>query len=123
MSGITITVAHAPAERQAHEVTLSLPAGSTVRDALAAADLPALDLAVCTVAVWGRKAEPDQPLRMHDRVELLRPLRVDPKLARRERFSHQGARTAGLFAQRRAGGEGGVLRKQVLNFPSPAGGG
>ena len=107
MSTITITVAHAPAARQAHEITLTLPAGSTVRDALAAADLPALDLADCTVAVWGRKAEPDQPLHAHDRVELLRPLRVDPKLARRERFSKQGARTAGLFAQRRAGGKAG----------------
>ena len=106
MSTITITIAHAPAARQAHEITVTLPAGSMVRDALAAAaDLPALDLAGCIVAVWGRKAEPDQPLRMHDRVELLRPLRADPKLARRERFSRQGARAAGLFAQRRAGGK------------------
>jgi putative ubiquitin-RnfH superfamily antitoxin RatB of RatAB toxin-antitoxin module len=100
MNSIAITVAHAPAARQVHEVALTLPAGSTVRDALAAADLPAPDLAACTVAVWGRKAQLEQPLRAHDRVELLRPLRVDPKLARRERFSRQGARAAGLFAKK-----------------------
>jgi len=108
---ITVTVACAPAARQVHEVTLTLPAGSKVCDALAAADLPrrwpALDWAACAVAVWGEKAQAGQPLRMNDRVELLRPLRADPKLARRERFSRQGARAAGLFAQRRAGGKAG----------------
>jgi len=108
---ITVTVVCAPAARQVHEVTLMLPAGSKVRDALAAADLPrrcpALDWAACAVAVWGVQAQAEQPLRMNDRVELLRPPRVDPKLARRERFSRQGARAAGLFAQRRAGGKQG----------------
>ncbi|MDR0275869.1 MAG: RnfH family protein [Burkholderiaceae bacterium] len=111
MSSIAVTVVCASAARQVVQVALELPAGSTVRDALAAADLPrrcpAFDWAACAVAVWGVKAGPEQPLRMDDRVELLRPLRVDPKLARRERFSRQGARAAGLFAQRRAGGKPG----------------
>jgi len=38
---------------------------------------------------------------------LWRPLRVDPKLARRERFGQQGARAAGLFARRRPGAKPG----------------
>ncbi len=42
-----------------------------------------------------------------DRLEIYRPLTVDPKVARRERFSRQGARTTGLFARRRAGGKSG----------------
>jgi hypothetical protein len=40
-------------------------------------------------------------------VEIYRPLRVDPKVARRERFKKQGARTAGLFASRRSNAKSG----------------
>jgi hypothetical protein len=40
-------------------------------------------------------------------VELYRPLLVDPKVARRERFRRQGARNTGLFAQRRPGAKPG----------------
>jgi putative ubiquitin-RnfH superfamily antitoxin RatB of RatAB toxin-antitoxin module len=46
-------------------------------------------------------------LRDGDRVELCRELRVDPKVARRERFSKQGARRAGLFAKKRPGAAAG----------------
>jgi putative ubiquitin-RnfH superfamily antitoxin RatB of RatAB toxin-antitoxin module len=46
-------------------------------------------------------------LRDGDRLELLRPLRVDPKVARRERFTGQGARSAGLFAKRRPNSKAG----------------
>jgi uncharacterized protein len=42
-----------------------------------------------------------------DRVEIYRPLQVDPKMARRERFRRQGARAAGLFARKREGGKPG----------------
>jgi putative ubiquitin-RnfH superfamily antitoxin RatB of RatAB toxin-antitoxin module len=111
VSGITITVVYAPAARQVHEVTLSLPAGSTVRAAIDASGLLArfadIDLSAGAVGVWGRKTPPDYILRERDRVEIWRPLRADPKLARRERFGKQGARAAGLFAQRRAGGKPG----------------
>jgi putative ubiquitin-RnfH superfamily antitoxin RatB of RatAB toxin-antitoxin module len=54
------------------------------------------------VSVWGRLAQPDTALREDDRIELTRALRVDPKVARRERFDSQGKRTAGLFARRRS---------------------
>jgi hypothetical protein len=40
-------------------------------------------------------------------VELVRPLLVDPKVARRERFRRQGSRAAGLFAGRRPGSKPG----------------
>jgi uncharacterized protein len=36
-----------------------------------------------------------------------RPLLVDPKVARRERFRTQGARAAGLFAKKRPGAKPG----------------
>ena len=42
-----------------------------------------------------------------DRVEIYRPLRVDPKEARRQRFTGQGAKAAGLFQNRRKGAKAG----------------
>jgi putative ubiquitin-RnfH superfamily antitoxin RatB of RatAB toxin-antitoxin module len=108
---LTITVTYSPAARQVVQVEVQLPAGSTVQDAVTASGLcaryPALDLGRAGVGVWGHPAKPEQPLRDHDRVELYRPLMVDPKVARRERFGRQGTRAAGLFAQRRPGAKPG----------------
>ena len=67
----------------------------------------ALDLSGASVGIWGRKAGPDDALCEGDRIEVYRPLRVDPKVARRERFRTQGARSAGLFATRRPGAKPG----------------
>lgn len=111
MSKLRVTVVYASAARQVHEVPVELAAPSTMWDAVLASGLPALfpDLLATppAVGVWGRKALVNQTLRDLDRVELYRPLRVDPKVARRERFVKQGARTAGLFASRRAGAKPG----------------
>jgi uncharacterized protein len=60
------------------------------------------ELAGLPVGIWGRKARLDDVLSDHDRVEIYRPLRIDPKLARRERFRKQGVRAAGLFARTKA---------------------
>lgn len=87
------------APRDVRLVRLSLPAGSTVRDALFAADvwamsetlsLNSLESGVWTVGVWGRKERPGHVLRDQDRVELVRQLKVDPKEARRVRYRAQG---------------------------------
>jgi uncharacterized protein len=43
----------------------------------------------------------------HDRLEIYRALQIDPKMARRERFKKQGAKSAGLFAKRRPGAKPG----------------
>lgn len=108
---IEVTVSYAPAARQVEHVALTLPANATVVQALQRSGLlerfPELALRTVQVGVWGRKAELEQVLRNQDRVELYRPLRVDPKVARRERFARQGARTTGLFAKRRAGSKPG----------------
>lgn len=56
------------------------------------------------LSVWGRLQAGSHVLRDQDRVEVLRPLRVDPKVARRERFSKQGTRAAGLFSRGRKPG-------------------
>ncbi len=83
---------------------MPLPRGATLADALKACGLTSGDGAC---GIWGRVVAPDQILQHGDRVELYRPLVVDPKVARRERFARQGARSTGLFAQRRPGAKAG----------------
>lgn len=63
--------------------TLSLPQGSTIADAISQSgwDLPG-DV---ESGVWGRVREATHILCDGDRLELLRPLVVDPKEARRRR--------------------------------------
>ena len=53
------------------------------------------------ISVWGHPQGLNHVLNIGDRVELTRALRVDPKVARRERFVKQGAKAAGLFAKKR----------------------
>lgn len=112
---ITVTVCFSPAARTVCELSLQLPSGSSLSQALAlavqqAAWPPAWTEQRChtlTPGLWGRKAAWDAALRDGDRVELYRDLRVDPKVARKQRFSQQGARRAGLFAKKRPGAAAG----------------
>jgi putative ubiquitin-RnfH superfamily antitoxin RatB of RatAB toxin-antitoxin module len=62
---------------------LELPRGASVADALAASGLG--ERARAAVGVFGRTVEPGTALRDGDRVEIYRPLRIDPKEARRRR--------------------------------------
>lgn len=113
MSEVTIcvSVCYSAAAREVEEVALQLPSGSRLVDALRESalltGLPDTEVDALQTGVWGRKQAPDHLLRDGDRVELYRPLKVDPKVARRERFSRQGAGTTGLFATRRAGAKSG----------------
>ena len=102
---LRITLAACTGPREVREWALDLPAGSVVRDALQAAGLEVEGSA--GLGIWGRAAGPDAVLRGGDRVEVYRPLKVDPKVARRERFVRQGARATGLFARQRPGGKSG----------------
>ena len=102
---VRVTVLYSPAAREVCEWELALAPGATVLQALQASGLPTLladtDFSGAAVGGWGRKARLDQVLMDRDRVEVYRPLRVDPKLARRERFQKQGTRTAGLFSRKK----------------------
>lgn len=108
---IKITLVYSPGPRNVREVNLSLAPSSTVLQAVQASGLlqlfPTLAQQKTVVGVWGRKASLEQTLRENDRVEIYRPLTVDPKVARRERFAKQGARTAGLFVKKRTGAKAG----------------
>ena len=108
---LRVTIVHSPAPREVREWALHLPGGATVVQALRAygiaAELSTPDLTAAVVGIWGCKANLDDPLREGDRIEVYRPLRVDPKVARRERFRTQGTRSAGLFAKKRPGAKPG----------------
>lgn len=70
-------------------IEVSLAAGATLADAIAAARLaerfPGLDLASMRTGIWSRAAPPATKLRDGDRVELYRALKADPKDMRRKR--------------------------------------
>jgi putative ubiquitin-RnfH superfamily antitoxin RatB of RatAB toxin-antitoxin module len=95
---LRIEVVYALPER-CFSVTVELPAGATVADALTAAAMPdrvpGLVVDPARLAVFGQAATPQAPLHDGDRVEILRPLLADPKQARRQR-----AQTAAKLSRR-----------------------
>lgn len=76
---------------EAKVVTVLLPAGSTLADAVAASGLlpPGAPL---DLGVWGHRRPAETLVRPGDRVELYRPLSIDPKEARRIRAEVRKAR-------------------------------
>lgn len=106
-----ITLVFSPAPREVLELHLHLPEGCTAHMALDQAGwlkaYPDLGMPALTLGVWGRRVGREHVLQDGDRLEVYRALRVDPKVARRERFVGQGARGTGLFAKRKAGSKAG----------------
>lgn len=106
-----ISLVYAPLARTVQEIALTVASGCTVEQALQCSGLlnavPREQMQTLHLSVWGRRATGNQILRANDRIEICRPLKVDPKVARRERFVRQGAKTAGLFSKRRAGAKAG----------------
>lgn len=71
---------------EARVATVELPSGATVQDAVAAAGFGSSE----AVGVFGKRVRPDHRLSDGDRVEIYRPLEVDPKEARRRRAKLRG---------------------------------
>jgi putative ubiquitin-RnfH superfamily antitoxin RatB of RatAB toxin-antitoxin module len=109
--GMAVDLVYSPRARVVQQWKLVLEVGATVADAVqrsgVLAPLTAVQVEGLEWGIWGRKVSHSQVLRDGDRVELYRALLVDPKVARRERFVRQGAKTAGLFAKRRVGAKAG----------------
>jgi uncharacterized protein len=93
---IEVELVHAAGVHQIEQTRLTLPAGSCVADALRASGwverLGASSVTVLQVGIWGRVVETSTLLRARDRIELYRPLSVDPKEARRQRYRRDGVR-------------------------------
>jgi putative ubiquitin-RnfH superfamily antitoxin RatB of RatAB toxin-antitoxin module len=108
---LSITVVFANDSRSTQVIALSMQTGSTVamavRQSKLLSALSESEIDQLVLGIRGRKVPPKQVLRDGDRIDICRPLKVDPKVARRQRFARQGAKTAGLFAKRRAGAKAG----------------
>lgn len=69
-------------------VTVSLPSGATAADALRQCEiserLPDLDTQKAPIGVWGHVVDFDHRLKDGDRVEVYRPLKINPREARRQ---------------------------------------
>lgn len=94
---LEVHVAYSPGPQKVEQVVLRLPPTATVHEALRRSGLlerHALRPGALTAGIWGRVCPLDTPLRDRDRVEIYRPLRVDPKEARRLRYKGRGRSTA-----------------------------
>ena len=84
-----VSVAFSPCAGEVDVVELLLPPGATVADALQQSGMqvrhPTHALDKLPVGIWGAFCERTALLRDRDRVEVYRPLQVDPKEARRQR--------------------------------------
>jgi uncharacterized protein len=95
---LRIEVVWCPAPGAIDLTPLSLPEGSTVADALRASGVlerHGLSLETVDAGIWFRACALDQALREGDQVQLYRPLTVDPKEARRQRYRGKRAATTG----------------------------
>lgn len=94
---IAVEVAFSPRAGEVEVVALRLPEGSTLADAVSASGLlqrHGLDPAALRAGVWSRPFPADTVLRERDRVEIYRPLLVDPKEARRQRYKRHREQAA-----------------------------
>jgi uncharacterized protein len=77
----------------ADAVSVSVPAGATVRDAVLASGVlqrhPEISLETQVFGIFGRRAALDTRLAPGDRVEVYRALAIDPKEARRRRAARK----------------------------------
>ncbi len=87
-SMICIEVAYAAPDRQVL-LSLFVPQGTTVAEGIERSairdEFPGVKMDLTSVGVFSRKVPPDQVLQEGDRIEIYRPLRVDPKEIRRQR--------------------------------------
>lgn len=92
---LEVEVAYAAPDREII-IASRLAHGSTVRDAIDQSGVlrqaPEIDLAINKIGVYGKIVALDCVLHPHDRVEIYRPLRVDPKEIRRRRASKSPAK-------------------------------
>ncbi|MDP1899236.1 MAG: RnfH family protein [Rubrivivax sp.] len=94
---LRVEVVYCPRPGHTDLVSLTLAPGATLADALQASGLlerHGLATAGLRAGIWCRASEPDTPLRDRDRVEIYRPLQVDPKEARRQRYQQHKERSA-----------------------------
>jgi len=88
MANITVSVVYALPTKQI-EREVSVPQGSTVLDAIDASNVkqlyPELKDQALTVGIFSQKVDLAHTVSAGDRIEIYRPLQIDPKTARIKR--------------------------------------
>ena len=94
---ISIEVAYASESRQLIKV-IEVVVGTKVIEAVAqsgiAEDFPELDLSALKLGIFSKSVQVDQVVVANDRVEIYRPLLIDPKEARRRRAKSRAGNKA-----------------------------
>lgn len=89
---VLVEVAYAEPRRQFLRA-LRVPVGSTVAQVIVASGVErecGIDVGALSVGIWSKPVARDTCVREGDRVEIHRPLRIDPKEARRLRAQRRG---------------------------------
>ena len=93
---VRVEVVYCPVPGPSEQVdltALTLEEGATVQDALQHSGVlqrQGLDIATVDVGLWFKACALQQQLRDQDQVQVYRPLKVDPKEARRQRYRKRG---------------------------------
>lgn len=97
MNSLRIEVVFADADRQ-ELLSLDVKQGSCVDDVIRISRLPGkfprINFAELQVGIWGRIVDRSHRVREGDRVEIYRPLAIDPREARR-RYAAEGRSMGG----------------------------
>jgi putative ubiquitin-RnfH superfamily antitoxin RatB of RatAB toxin-antitoxin module len=89
---INVSLVYSPHEQAPLvHLLLSLQAGATVRDALQAANFYEQfpETRALTIGIHSKIVSFEEILEPNDRIEIYRPLKIDPKSARRQRAKRQ----------------------------------
>ena len=92
-AALRVEVMFCPAPGQVDACELTLDAGSTLMQAVQGSGVlqrHGLAAEGLRCGIWGKLKPADAPLRDGERVEIYRPLQVDPKEARRQRYQRSG---------------------------------
>lgn len=85
---LEIEIVYGTAEKQILH-SIRIEQGATARTAVRQSgldkDFPELDLNAAPLGIFGKRVKDDVLLRDRDRIEIYRPLLIDPKEARRKR--------------------------------------
>lgn len=84
---VDVEVVFATGEEQVL-IALRVPIGASVEEVIAASEVtrrfPDIPVEEHAVGIWGRVVERDHQVRNGDRVEIYRPLQIEPREARRQ---------------------------------------
>lgn len=86
MSEFEVEIVFASPDRQLLK-SVPVASGETVADAVAKSglceDFPEFDIDSLALGIWGREVDRTRPVTEGDRIEIYRPLEMDPRDARR----------------------------------------